>query len=307
MVVLVEGAGKPTAGSVIASETISAPGAVPIPFVLDYSHVSIDQDITYSLQATIIDGERTWVTTIGTPVVTKGNPTSGVSLVLSYRADVLKGDVTGSISGVDIDLSGEAYSAAVLLDLATDTTVGIDVRVAPAGVPIPFTIPFDPAGIDQGTDYVVAAAIVDGPDRWENRTGVPVITQGNPLTDVTVPVSPVAAATEETGDDRSALVIVLLVLALLAVGVYLYRRSQTPAPPTDVPPDADGSPTDETLATAPDEAEPVDGSTPPEEGVATEPDLEEPAPPEPAPAPGDTSAEGSSPAVDEPPARPAEP
>ena len=63
-------------------------------------------------------------------MITKGNPTSGLTLALAYRADVLKGDVTGSISGVDITLGDEAFSA-VLLDLATDTTVGIDVQLQP--------------------------------------------------------------------------------------------------------------------------------------------------------------------------------
>ena len=277
LVVLVEGAGKPTAGSVVASEIISSPGPVPIPFVLDYSHVVVDGDVTYSLQATIIDGERTWVTTIGTPVITKGNPTSGVSLALIYRADVLKGDVSGTISGVDIDMSDQAFSAAVLLDLATDTTVGIDVHLQPESVPIPFTIPFDPAAIDSGTDYVVAAAIVDEPSRWENRTGVPVITNGNPLTDVTVPVSMVVAATEPTGDDRSALVIVLLVLALLGVAIYLYRRSQTTEPPTETPPPtADTPPAGGTEEPAPMEPAPQADETATTEGVSPPGDGEPP-------------------------------
>ena len=250
---------------------------MPIPFVLDYSHVVVDGDVTYSLQATIIDGERTWVTTIGTPVITKGNPTSGVSLALIYRADVLKGDVSGTISGVDIDMSDQAFSAAVLLDLATDTTVGIDVHLQPEFVPIPFTIPFDPAAIDSGTDYVVAAAIVDEPSRWENRTGVPVITNGNPLTDVTVPVSMVVAATEPTGDDRSALVIVLLVLALLGVAIYLYRRSQTTEPPTETPPPtADTPPAGGTEEPAPMEPAPQADETATTEGVSPPGDGEPP-------------------------------
>jgi LPXTG-motif cell wall-anchored protein len=314
LVVLVEGAGKPTAGSVVASEIISAPGPVPIPFALDYSHVTIDQDVTYSLQATIIDGERTWVTTIGTPVITKGNPTSGVALALIYRADVLKGDVTGTISGVDIDMSDQAFSAAVLLDLATDTTVGIDVQLQPASVPIAFTIPFDPAGIDPATDYVVAAAIVDEPNRWENRTGVPVITNGNPLTDVTVPVSSVATAPAEDTGDTNALVIVLLVLALVGVvAFYLYRRSQTPEPPTDtteapespadtpdegdVVPDGDAMVEDDTSVVTSPEADAeavVDGSTEAETATGTEePGSEMQAPAEPSLQTDPTAAPGT--------------
>ena len=40
--VLVEGAGKASAGSVVASEMIVEPAQVPVPFTLDYSHVAID-------------------------------------------------------------------------------------------------------------------------------------------------------------------------------------------------------------------------------------------------------------------------
>ena len=225
LIVLVEGAGKASAGSVVASEIVDEPAQVPVPFLLDYSHVAIDQGVTYTLQATIVDGDRTWVTTTGTPVITKGNPTSGLTLALTYRPDVLKGDVTGSISGVDIQLGTEAFSAAVLLDLTTDTTVGIDVHLQPGQTPIRFAIPFDPAKIEQTTDYVVGAAIIDEPNRWENRQGVPVITKGNPISDVTVPVSAVVAATP-ADDGRSALVIVLLTLALLAVAVFIYQRSK---------------------------------------------------------------------------------
>ena len=204
---------------------IDEPAQVPIPFMLDYSQVAIDEDVSYTVQATIVDGDRTWVTTTGTPVITKGNPTSGLTLALTYRADVLKGDVTGSISGLDIQLGNEAFSAAVLLDLATDTTVGIDVHLQPGQTPIRFAIPFDPATIDAATDYVVGAAIIDEPSRWENREGVPVITKGNPISDVTVPVSAVVPATP-ADDGRSSLVIVLLALALLAAAVFIYQRSR---------------------------------------------------------------------------------
>ena len=230
---------------------ISEPAQVPVPFVLDYSHVAIDQGVTYTLQATIVDGDRTWVTTAGTPVITKGNPTSGLTLALTYRADVLKGDVTGSISGVDIQLSNEAFSAAVLLDLATDTTVGIDVHLQPGSTPIRFAIPFDPARIDSTADYVVGAAIIDEPTRWENRTGVPVITKGNPISDVTVPVSAVVAATPPADDGRSALVIVLLVLALLAAAVFVYQRSRASEPESTTAMAGPGETSEDGLPAAP--------------------------------------------------------
>jgi uncharacterized lipoprotein YbaY len=234
LIVLVEGAGKPTAGSIVASDVIAAPGQVPIAYSLSYTNASIDQGVTYTIQAAIVDGERVWGTGGGTPVITKGNPTSDVDLTLIYRTDLLKGSVTGSISGVDIELGPEAYSAAVLLDRSTDTTAGIDVQV-PSTVPIPFTIPFDPAKIDQSTTYVVGASIVSGEDRWENRTGVPVITNGNPLTDITVPVAAlVPPAPVDNGLGPLGWIVLVIGLIALVAAAFLYMRSRRPPSPAPV-------------------------------------------------------------------------
>ncbi|HET8784440.1 MAG TPA: YbaY family lipoprotein, partial [Candidatus Limnocylindrales bacterium] len=304
LVVLVEGAGKASAGSVVASEMIIEPAQVPVPFTLDYSHVAIDQDVTYTLQATIVDGDRTWVTTTGTPVITRGNPTSGLTLALTYRADALKGDVTGSISGVDITLGDEAFSAAVLLDLATDTTVGIDVHLQPGSTPIRFAIPFDPAKIDPATDYVVAAGIVDQEDRWVNREGVPVITKGNPISDVTVPVSAVALTTAptETDDGRSALVIVLLALGLLAAAIFIYQRSRLGALETATTAAGPGASTTDEMPEAPADAGLAELVAEPEgaEPEGAEPEGAEPGPTEPdAAEPGPIEPDAAEPAVPE--------
>jgi uncharacterized lipoprotein YbaY len=225
IVVLVEGAGRATAGNVVGSTVVVNPGPVPIAFQLSYATADIDPAITYSVAATIVDGDRTWVTNGGTPVITKGNPTSGVALKLVYIADVLKGAVTGTITGVDIELGPEAFSAAVLVDLSSDTRVGIDIHPSPTGVPIPFTVPFDPATINPATSYVVTAAIVDEPERWTNPVGVPVITNGNPLTDVTVPVASILPPTNE--EALRAPLIVVLLLGLAAIGVFAYMRSRS--------------------------------------------------------------------------------
>jgi uncharacterized lipoprotein YbaY len=234
--VLVEGAGRATAGSIVASDVITAPGQVPIAYSISYANASIDQSLTYTVQAAIVDGDRAWGTGTGTPVITKGNPTSGVDLELVFRADLLKGAVTGSITGVDIELGAEAYSAAVLLDHSTDTTVGIDVQITPAGVPIAFSIPFDPATIDQAQTYVVGAGIVDGEERWENRAGVPVITNGNPLSDITVPVAAVVPPDADDGLGPLGWIVGAIGLLALAAGAILFVRSRRPpeSEPADV-------------------------------------------------------------------------
>jgi uncharacterized lipoprotein YbaY len=230
----------------VASDVITAPGQVPISYSISYTNANIDQSLTYTVQAAIVDGDRAWGTGTGTPVITKGNPTSGVDLDLVYRADLLKGAVTGSITGVDIELGAEAYSAAVLLDHATDTTVGIDVQVAPSGVPIAFSIPFDPATIDQGQTYVVGAGIVDGEERWENRPGVPVITNGNPLSGVTVPVAAVVPPDADDGLGPLGWIVGAIGLLALAAAVILFVRSRRPPEP---------EPADAALATTTGEAE----------------------------------------------------
>ena len=211
-----------------------SPGQVPIAFAVPYGTVGIDPQTTYTVQATIIDGERIWATGQGTPVITKGAPSSGLDIQLVYRTDLLKGAVTGSISGTDIELGPEAMSAAVLLDVATDTTMGIDVEVAPAGVPIAFSVAFDPAKIDQSAGYVVAAGIVDGDQRWENRTGVPVITKGNPLSGITVPVTTTSDVVADDGLQLGAIVGLLGIIALIVAAV-LYVRSRR-EPVTEPPP-----------------------------------------------------------------------
>ena len=214
LVALVEGAGRPTAGSIVASNLMTEIGQKPIGFVLEYANANIDPNTTYTVVATIVDGDRVWTTSAGTPVITKGNPRTGLDLELTLRADLVKGNVTGAISGVDIELTETAFSAAVIVDLSSDTSVGFDVNLDPITVPIAFKVPFDPATIDPDRTYVVTGAIFDASDRWANQTGVPVITEGNPVAGITVPVSPLGAA--EAGDDGLSLLGIILGLIGLA-------------------------------------------------------------------------------------------
>jgi uncharacterized lipoprotein YbaY len=62
-------------------------------------------------------------------------------------------------------------------------------------VPFPFKLTYDPAGIDPGHTYYVAARItVDGKLRWINTQSYPVLTRGNPLTDVEIVVESVGGS-----------------------------------------------------------------------------------------------------------------
>ena len=248
VVVLVEHSGNPITARIIESQVLSDPGEIPIAFDLPFTADEIDPEALYTVSAAIVDGSRLWVTDGGTRVITYDNPTDDVALELIYRPDLLKGQVTGEISGPGITLGGTGFAAAVLFDATSNQEIGMTVVPAPTGVPIPFSVPFDPAEIDDTAGYTVVAGIVEGDSRWANLDGVPVITNGNPLSDITVTVSAVEPSPSpspgptDNGPTILAIVVLLLVIAGIVAGVIWYMRSRsTPPPPTDGEPMDEGT------------------------------------------------------------------
>ena len=69
---------------IIATQTIDPAGkAPPYPFELTYDPAKIDQRNTYAVRATIRDGDKLLFTsTQAYPVMTRGNPTSGIEIVV---------------------------------------------------------------------------------------------------------------------------------------------------------------------------------------------------------------------------------
>jgi len=265
-VVLVAGTGTPNTDTIAGSQVVSPVGQQPIAFKVPFKSKDIDPDLTYTIQAQVQDGDHNWQTSGGVHVLTKGNPKSNVAVPLAYQADLLKGEVTGQITGVGVELEQGAYSGAALIRVDTGEIVGIDTSVNPGSTPIPFLLAFDPADIDPSADYVVEAKIVSGDRTWMSAVGTPVITMGNPLTDVTVSVaeeqqleaSPAAAPEEEGG---TPLWLILLVIAL-AVGLIValvgwLRSRKSPRGRHEPPPDGDG-PDEPPPATGPDEPPPAD-------------------------------------------------
>ncbi len=154
--------------------------------------MTIDPALTYTIQATIVDGDNAWVTGKGVPVLTKGNP-STVTITLSYRPDLLKGAVSGQITAIGVQPSATAYAMAVLIDPATGESLGIDVQTVDDGLPVAFAVPYSVTDIQPTKDYVVTAEVGDDGAVWRNVAGVPVITNGNPKSGIQVVVSEVAA------------------------------------------------------------------------------------------------------------------
>ena len=168
---------------------------MPFAFELAIDPARIDPTVTYSLQATIVDGANAWVTTKGVDVLTKGNPDQ-VDIELTYRPDALKGAVTGSISALGYQPVADAYAIAILLDPETGESYGIDVRLTEGKVPVPFSVPYTITDIQKTSDYVIAAELGDASGTtWDNTAGVPVITKGNPKSGVQVVVTQVVPPT----------------------------------------------------------------------------------------------------------------
>jgi uncharacterized lipoprotein YbaY len=248
VVVLVSGTAKPSEGSMVATQVLQNPGSTPIDFRVVYENADIDLATTYTIQAAIVDGADVWTTAKGTMVLTGGAPTSGIALALAYQPDLIKGEVSGSITGVGIQLSTTAYSVAVLIEPSTGSSIGIDVNPTNGTVPVPFAVPFSLDTIDQAKSYVVTGEIVDGTSTWENTTGVPVITNGNAISDVQVVVIPGAPsptpvqppAETGRGDVSPAILLTIVALIVGAIGLYLWSRSRQEPPPGRGSPD--GSP-----------------------------------------------------------------
>ena len=245
VVALVRGSARATESSIVASEIDRDITSVPVSFSLDLGSATIDPSATYTVQATIVDGDDAWVTAHGVPVLTKGNP-STVAITLAFRPDVLKGAVTGQVTAIGLAPTATAYSMTVLVDPATGESLGIDVRNVGAGLPAAFSVPYAIMDIRPNQDYVVTAEVGDEGQTWRNVAGVPVITNGNPKSGVQIVVTPVAVAAPSASptptpspapsaapvpdnrrsDDGNLLWIIILIAVIAAIAAFLIARGR---------------------------------------------------------------------------------
>ena len=227
--------------------------------------------------------------------------------VADFRPDVLKGAVSGQITGIGVQPSETAYGITVLVDPSTGDSLGIDVKTVDQGLPVAFSVPYSIGDVQPTADYVVTAEVGDSTGIWRNAAGVPVITKGNPkagvqvvVTQVSTPVpsaTPVptpSAAPIETGrgGDDGLLPVILLVAIAGAVAAFLVARGRgNPDTPTPDPataaaagaeatePGAEASTEPGADAGAPAEAAeaPTPETTPPTEPAGPPPDASRPA------------------------------
>jgi uncharacterized lipoprotein YbaY len=255
--------GNGSSVAVVASDVIRTPGQQPIAFSLTYATAEIDANKTYTIRAAIVDGDNAWVSATGVPVITAGAPTSGVVVPLTYRPDLLLGEVTGTLTGVDATLGDDASSVTMVVRPDTGAVLGFDARPQPGATsPIPFSVPFNVAEVDPGATYVVTSEVTDGERSWESTTSPKVITGGNPLTGVAVPLAAVATPTpspsptpsptpspaptpsatpvptpapEEEGGPPWLLLLIIAAVVVGGIAAYLYTQRNDTPPPTESP------------------------------------------------------------------------
>jgi uncharacterized lipoprotein YbaY len=173
---------------VIPTTTYLGGGSSPLGFVAAFDWAMIDPAADYRVLAAVVDGEDSWYTLEGVPVITHDNPMAGLLVPVYYRADILEGQVTGIVLGTPPDLSASAIRETFLVRADTGAVVGYDAAWVEDPRLLPFSVPFLIDDIEPSVAYEVVGRVVDGSRFWTGP-GVPVITFGAPLTGVIVPVS----------------------------------------------------------------------------------------------------------------------
>ena len=196
VVLLVEGSTGPTSGTTVASVEILG-GSEPVPFELAYPFGAIKADTPYRLYAGIVDGDLAWVTPIGVSVDVPQATIENVELPLKFRPDLLKAAVTGTITGVGLDAAKdpEAYGTALIIRVNTGETIGFQLISPTGAIPVPFSVPYDPATVVPEADYVSRGSIWDGTTLWSTDTSTPVLTKDNARNGVVMTVTAVPSPT----------------------------------------------------------------------------------------------------------------
>ncbi len=182
----------------LSTQRIEANGKqVPFPYELKYDPARIDERNTYSVRATIKDGDQLLFTsTTANPVITRGAPTSNVEIIVE---PVASGGVTShsAITGTVTYRNRSALPPTAVLEVSLQD---ISLADAPAKIistqkieaggkqpPFAYELTYDPAQIDPKNTYAVSARITDGSQLlFISDTVNPVLTRGAPLTGVDI-------------------------------------------------------------------------------------------------------------------------
>jgi len=193
-----------TASNVIAEDRISAEGKqVPIAFDLAYDPNRIQPRNRYVVRAEIRDGDRLLFTTdTSYPVITQGNPTTGVEVVVvpvggggggggGQRESSVRGTVTYQQR---IALAPNSQITVRLVDSAAPTGTPVAEETFSSGnrqVPIPYTLEYANRDINRQRNYEMQAEIKSGGQTtFRSATGTPVTLRGNRSDNVEIVVVP---------------------------------------------------------------------------------------------------------------------
>lgn len=185
---------------VLATQTVNAEGRqVPIPFEIAYDPAQIDMTQTYLVQARIlVNGAPVYASQAAVPVITNGAPTQGIEVLVGpVMMGVAGGTLTGTVIYLErIAMAPDAVITVELQDASAGTISVIaaqDINAEGRQVPIPFELPYDAAAIDPAGTYLLSARINEaGQTTFASQTGVPVLTNGAPTSNVEIVVSPAA-------------------------------------------------------------------------------------------------------------------
>lgn len=189
--------------AVIGRETYSPAGQMPIAFDVPYDPGVVQENNTYSMEARITDAAGTllFISDTFTPVITRGNPTSNVQIAVvpvAATPSPTQGTVSGTVTFAQpVELPPSTLVLISVQDVsranAPATMIGSITISAPGAPPIPYEVGYDASQIDESRDYTVSARVTDaeGTLLFTSDTRIPVITKGNPVTDVEIPVVPV--------------------------------------------------------------------------------------------------------------------
>jgi uncharacterized lipoprotein YbaY len=191
--------------TVIAAERYVAAGRqVPFPFELTYDPAGIIPQHTYAVATRItVNGKLRWINTQHYPVLTGGAPVTGVEIIVESVGGGAGMKTLSDLNGTVAYLQRIALPPNAIIEVSLQDVSKADapaevldsVKIPSAGrqVPIPFTLHYDAAQIDERYTYTVSARItVDGVLTWISKTQNPVLTRGAPTDNVEITVEQVA-------------------------------------------------------------------------------------------------------------------
>lgn len=185
------------AAALIGEQILPSPGQKPIPFNVIFDPARIDPAQSYVLQARIVDNANIplFATPAGVLVLTGGQPSAGVELILQQVGAVPPGEayVTGVLTYLERMALPEDVRALVrLLDItvADAPAIVIDTQTIqnPGQIPIAFSLRYQPSTIIDTRTYSVEGRINDssGNLMFISTQPYPVITQGRPTIGIEV-------------------------------------------------------------------------------------------------------------------------